>query len=1016
VPGLLVFGRLPGSGASALRSLVAWVAVAATVATSWIAAPILDAAPGTPGARAEGCLTCHAGIEDIHPGFPLSCVDCHGGDPKATDVERAHVRPSRPVPNDERVLPERHDLAYLRFVNPSNLRVVREVCGDCHGTIVDRVLKSLHATTSGHLGDGFYEHGLTESKRPHYGVFAAKDEDGVIPDGALAAVEQVPGFDRKGRRDRIETHYADLPRKACMHCHLWSEGRAVDGRLGLDGDYRGEGCAACHVTYADDGRSRSADPSIDHTEPGHPIAHRFTSAIPTDTCTRCHYGDASIGLHFRGLAQLVPGMPAGPDVAGTTDRLQNGVFYIRDADMTPPDVHHQAGMHCIDCHTAADAMGDGNLWPQMDHAVEIECESCHGTIDDVSDLMTSRGRRVQNLQREGDEFFLVSKVTGRRHRVKQARHVVSPGHPDYRPAAAAAMDESHGRLECYTCHSGWNVDFFGFHFDRNEQFTQLDLISGDRTPGRVTTQEKVFATFNQLRLGLNHEGRIAPYMVGFSTLGSARDANGEILLHQATPETTAGLSGITLVPHQVHTTRPEARTCVECHRSPTTYGLGSVNFRLTRELGYALTTDSLLTLAVDTRNLARTQPVAEFDLGGSATAFTVRTDPVHARGTHAYVALDTGELLVLDLATPSSPRIVRKLPLGLVDPRQMLAQGDHLYVADGTGGVTILDIEKPDNPSRSSILPCADARDVELQWPWLVVADGSSGLSVFDVSNPKRPAPISTVDLNGGDARANEALDVELFFQYSRSFAANPEGTRIGRTEARLLACVACGLDGVRIVDLTQPDAPIVLHGATARGAFRFARGDVRGLAVHTVFDIGTEGGGLRSAEHDYLYVLVEEGEDGNRQRRVRTYDISDPVRPRAVPDSSPRVYGGTGALHVLCAYNEPFLQHFVVAAGAGGLGTAIDVSKAPSTGTSVAATWDGVQGLRGLFLEELALDRLQDERGRWSKDISHEDCRYLTPAEMLRTLRAKVPTAAVRTDPYGFLLEERDFPRGKTR
>jgi hypothetical protein len=441
-----------------------------------------------------------------------------------------------------------------------------------------------------------------------------------------------------------------------------------------------------------------------------------------------------------------------------------------------------------------------------------------------------------------------------------------------------------------------------------------------------------------------------------------------------------------------------------------------VNFRLTRELGYALTTDSLLTLAVDTRNLARTQPVAEFDLGGSATAFTVRTDPVHARGTHAYVALDTGELLVLDLATPSSPRIVRKLPLGLVDPRQMLAQGDHLYVADGTGGVTILDIEKPDNPSRSSILPCADARDVELQWPWLVVADGSSGLSVFDVSNPKRPAPISTVDLNGGDARANEALDVELFFQYSRSFAANPEGTRIGRTEARLLACVACGLDGVRIVDLTQPDAPIVLHGATARGAFRFARGDVRGLAVHTVFDIGTEGGGLRSAEHDYLYVLVEEGEDGNRQRRVRTYDISDPVRPRAVPDSSPRVYGGTGALHVLCAYNEPFLQHFVVAAGAGGLGTAIDVSKAPSTGTSVAATWDGVQGLRGLFLEELALDRLQDERGRWSKDISHEDCRYLTPAEMLRTLRAKVPTAAVRTDPYGFLLEERDFPRGKTR
>ena len=88
------------------------------------------------------------------------------------------------------------------------------------------------------------------------------------------------------------------------------------------------------------------------------------------------------------------------------------------------------------------------------------------------------------------------------------------------------MNAMHGRLECYACHTSWNVNFFGFHFDRNEQFTQLDLISGKRTPGRVTTQEKVFATFNQLRLGFNHEAMVAPYMVGFSTIGSARDRKG----------------------------------------------------------------------------------------------------------------------------------------------------------------------------------------------------------------------------------------------------------------------------------------------------------------------------------------------------------------------------------------------------------------------------------------------------------------------------------------------------------
>ena len=87
----------------------------------------------------------------------------------------------------------------------------------------------------------------------------------------------------------------------------------------------------------------------------------MTDKIPTDTCTRCHYGDASIGLDFRGLAQLVPGQPAGPDVPGTTPKRLNGTFYLRDDAMTPPDVHHAAGMQCIDCHTTRDVMGDGDL-------------------------------------------------------------------------------------------------------------------------------------------------------------------------------------------------------------------------------------------------------------------------------------------------------------------------------------------------------------------------------------------------------------------------------------------------------------------------------------------------------------------------------------------------------------------------------------------------------------------------------------------------------------------------------
>jgi hypothetical protein len=77
------------------------------------------------------------------------------------------------------------------------------------------------------------------------------------------------------------------------------------------GDYRSSGCSACHVLYANDrspvhsgpfakygNRGFAAaekddfvkfiDPTIPKNESGHPIAHQFTSRIPTSQCIVCH--------------------------------------------------------------------------------------------------------------------------------------------------------------------------------------------------------------------------------------------------------------------------------------------------------------------------------------------------------------------------------------------------------------------------------------------------------------------------------------------------------------------------------------------------------------------------------------------------------------------------------------------------------------------------------------------------------------------------------------------------------
>ncbi len=955
--------------------------------------------PRALGAVSDACVQCHSGIEDIHPGYKLTCVDCHGGDGTATDKNKAHVQPKQSPPSDERVLPRNFELAWQRFRNPSNLRVAQLVCGDCHDPTVANVLKSLHATTCGHLGDGYYEHGLARSKTPGFAVFPEADDDGEVPDGALRSVAQVPA-PPDGPSDRIESHFADLPRKACMQCHLWSTGRAVRGRLGLDGDYRAEGCAACHVTYAEDGRSKSGDPTIDKDEPGHPLQHRFTSKIPTDTCVHCHYGDASIGLSFQGKAQLVPGMPAGPNVPGTTSTLKNGTFYLDDPDLVPADVHHQRGLHCIDCHTAQDVMGDGNLWPQMDHAVEIECTSCHGTIDAVSDLRTQKGRRVTNLVQEGEKFFLVSKVTGKRHEVVQSKHVVDPTHPSYNARAKEAMTAVHGRLECYSCHASWNVDFFGFHFDRNEQFTQLDLLSGRRTAGRVTTQEKVFATFNQLRLGFNHEGQVAPYMVGFSTIGSFHDRTGAPYLDQALPTSGAGLSGVTLVPHQTHTTRKEARDCVECHRSGTTWGLGSTNFRLAREFAFAVDGARLLVQAFDRKQPARSAIIAELTLPTSPRTLALRIDAVRGTTTHAYIGCDDGTLLTVDVGNPALPKLVTE-QRELTEPRRMLAQGDYLYVADGSGGLCVFDLKKPDRPKLAGTMPSVQARSLAIAWPWLFLADGPGGLIVVDIANPTEPRALAQVDCNGESTRPDDATDVAALFQYSRTRALDPLGERLERTRARHLVALACGLDGVRLVDVTEPSNPQLLHGELHKRAFRTDRGDVKGVAWNTQFDLGSEGGGIKSRERDYLFAYEEYGNDENRQMRLRAYDCSDPLKPLQAAGEAPRVGKSPGRLQVVRAYNAPFLQHFILAVGSGGVGTMVDASKMP-TGLQPLAELSGASGVRDLVVEEFALDRLQDERGRWEKDISHEGSRYLTRDEMLKVLRAPVPVRREAEGRYG--------------
>ncbi len=926
----------------------------------------------------SGCLTCHAGIEEMHPEAELTCVDCHGGDGAARTKAQAHPPRAQREAGDERVAGMTEDLTWRRFENPMDLRVAATTCGPCHESEVGRVRTSLHATTAGHLSDGYYESGVTKRKGSQFGVFAVPSH--LAEKGDIEELFQVPAFRESGERESLGTHYADLARKECLQCHLWSEGRAVEGRVGFDGDYRGEGCAACHVPYALDGLSESGDRSAPQAEPGHPRAHVMTRAPTTDTCTSCHYGDASIGLNFRGLSQLPPGAPGGPEIPGTTDALRNRQFYLDDPSMVPSDVHHERGMHCIDCHTENDVMGDGRLYGSMEHAVEIACTDCHGTFQAVATLRTQRGTPLAHLRRKDGGVVLKSKVDGREHVVPQVVHVLDPKRPEYNERAARAMTGEHAELACHLCHSAWNPNFMGFHFDRNESLTQLDLLSGQRTKGRVTTQEKVFSSWKSFYAGLDESGRYAPYLTGFSTMGTVRDESGAVILDQELPVTAAGLSGLTQIHHQMHTIRGTSRACVECHRSSATWGLGSVNFRLGRQLAFVADRRGLEVVAIDRAQVSASVPIAKL-VQPDIVDLALDCDPLQGFARRVYVAEGYRGVHVVDVRDPAQPR--REQFVATVQPGGMVVAGEHLYLADGAGGLRIFRIEDSGRLAPLSRLPTFDARDVHVQWPLAYVADGLGGVLVVDVRKPAEPKLVGGARMSSDPARADAAASVTMLFQNSRPVA--EDGVVADRrTPARALLCVLDEREGLVLFNATEPAALEKLWPPSEeRSRAQRRQGAFRGLSVRSHVDLAEPQGGSRTREGDFAYVLVEtDADNADPQSRLLVLDVTEPRRVRSV--AALPAGESTEMLAVGAYYNAPFLQPIALAPGSDGVvATDVSVSAEPRQ----LGVLGGLRECYAIALEEFPLDRMLDEAGRLLKDVSHVGSRWLTLAEIERLM-----------------------------
>lgn len=408
---------------------------------------------------------------------------------------------------------------------PGNLADAAVSCGEagCHGEIVDRVQGSLMATARGIVSVDRWVFG----ERP--------DPDGT--DG-ITDLGDSPA----------DTHLRQL----CASCHLGVEKTDAGPLHPLS---RGGGCLACHLTV-DDGATHA----------------RLSTDVPSSRCFGCHSRSGRISMNYEGWHETVLGFEGVDPSDPTLSILADG----RVVERAPADVHHEAGLECIDCHTSRETMGDGTLHVHQEQAVETTCTSCHSdgppTVLPWSGL-SDEDRRLVVLRSGGeipDRLFLTSDRSGfalvNAYLDGEGRPVLE-GKLDGRvrplaAPAAACTRPGHERLSCQSCHSAWAPQCIGCHTQRTDSGRWVELVSDFRPDPPV--------------LGVREgTGRIEPFIPGMIMTLNAEALRGD-------PADAVGTGSFhrLYAPSVPHTTSAGGRTCESCHLDPLAVGFGRGSLRL----------------------------------------------------------------------------------------------------------------------------------------------------------------------------------------------------------------------------------------------------------------------------------------------------------------------------------------------------------------------------------------------------------------------------------------------------
>ena len=497
----------------------------------------------------NGCVECHdemTGFEESHSPEIVGCNACHLGNPKTTIKSLAHTG---------------------MILIPGNLSDAAKTCGvvGCHPGIPERVNTSLMNTMSGVISVNRFAFDELDKPEGHFNV-----------------------------SELTQSNADNHNRNLCASCHLANE-KTEWGPV--DELSRGGGCNACHLNYNQEAiaglndytRSKVKREISDEKENqfrDFPKVHpQLSLKVSNNHCFGCHSRSGRISTNYEGWFETLKSWDA---VKG--DKEYRLLMDDRVFQKAEEDVHHKAGMECIDCHVSREIMGDGNVYQHMDEQLKIQCTDCHSKeIRSISyNELDFETKKIVDLRKSerGNEKFLTTEISNialvntylnssnERYLVTKTSNKKLKLNP---PKTICNEGKAHQRLNCQSCHTEWVTHCVGCHTEYDPNLEGYDLLDNKDIVGSWNeTPSDFYVDYPVLGIRKEKSGKevIDTFIPGMVlTIDKFKDPKQKIFKRLFAPTFS-------------HTINKQGRSCKSCHKNPLAlgYGKGNLSYEVVNKL------------------------------------------------------------------------------------------------------------------------------------------------------------------------------------------------------------------------------------------------------------------------------------------------------------------------------------------------------------------------------------------------------------------------------------------------